>query len=178
MIALPLAVGVTLLADKIMLALFGPEFVEGAPALRILIWAAGFTFLGPTIGKAIIGAGEEKLSAVYCGIAMAINLALNVLLIPSLAHVGSAISILAAEGVTAGLVLMWTYQRGMLKVPAADIIRLVAATLVMGAFTYLLRRFNLWLLVSASGVVYFLSLVLLNGFSKEDRLALRRIVSR
>jgi len=55
-IVFPLAISVTLLAEKIMLLLFGAEFVNGAAALSILAWAAAATFINMTVGKAIIAA--------------------------------------------------------------------------------------------------------------------------
>lgn len=176
-IVFPLAIGVTLLAEKIMMLLFGPEFINGASALSILTWAAAATFINMTVGKAIIGAGQEKLNAVFCGIGLAINLFLNFLLIPSLAHVGASISILAAEGSISLLVLIWAYRRLALNIQTvSNLIKPAYTALTMGICIYLLRSYSLWLLVPLGAGIYFSCLYMLKVFSEEEKALIKRLL--
>ena len=176
-IVFPLAIAISLLAEKIMLLLFGPEFINGASALSILAWAAAATFVNMTVGKAIIGAGQEKLNAVFCGIGLAINLSLNFLLIPSLAHVGASISILAAEGTITLLVLTWACRRAALNIQiVSHLIKPAFATLSMGICIYLFRNYNLWLLIFLGTGIYFACLYLLKVFTEEEKTLMKRVL--
>jgi O-antigen/teichoic acid export membrane protein len=175
-IVFPLAIAISLLAEKIMLLLFGSEFMNGATALSILAWAAGATFINTTVGKAIIGAGQEKLNALFCGIGLAINLFLNFLLIPSLAHVGASISILVAESTISLLVLTWVYKRKALNIEMLySLIKPGFAAVGMGICIYLLRSHNLWLLIPLGTVVYFSCLFLLKVFNTEEKDLMKRL---
>jgi len=176
-IVFPLTIAVTLLADKIMLLLFGAEFVNGAEALSILTWAAAATFINMTVGKAIIGAGQEKLNATFCGIGLTVNIFLNFMLIPSLAHVGASISILAAEGSISLLVLIWAYRRAALNIKmVSNLIRPFSAALIMGICLHFFRNSSLWLLVSLGLGVYVSFLFLLKAFTQEEKAVMKRIM--
>jgi len=176
-IVFPLTIAVTLLADKIMLLLFGAEFVNGAEALSILTWAAAATFINMTVGKAIIGAGQEKLNATFCGIGLTVNIFLNFMLIPSLAHVGGSISILAAEGSISLLVLIWAYRRAALNIKmVSNLIRPFSAALIMGICLHFFRNYSLWLLVSLGLGVYVSFLFLLKAFTQEEKAVMKRIM--
>jgi len=176
-IVFPLAISVTLLAEKIMLLLFGAEFVNGAAALSILAWAAAATFINMTVGKAIIGAGQEKLNATFCGIGLLVNVFLNFALIPPLAHVGASISILAAEGTISLLVLTWAYKRAALNIRVfRNLLRPLSAALIMGACIYLVRDYSLWLLAPLGAGVYFGCLHTLKVLPEDEKALIKRIL--
>jgi len=176
-IAFPLAIGVTLLSEKIMLLLFGPKFVNGAGALSILTWAIVAAFINMTVGKAIIGAGREKLSATFCGIGLVVNILLNFLLIPTLAHVGASISILAAEGTIALLSLTWAYRRAALNIQTVNnLIKPAFSALSMGICIYLLRNHNLLLLIFLGTGLYLGCLYLLQVFTEEEKALMKRLL--
>lgn len=81
------------------LSILGPEFLIAAPAIRILAigWLLG-TALGP-VTAVLEMAGKSTLSMVDLGLAMVINVSLNILLIPDLGLTGAAIAWLASISV-------------------------------------------------------------------------------
>src|SRR5574341_503027 len=78
---LPLALMVTILGEKIIYLLYGPDFGASVIILKILIWSAWFMVLYST--------GLRTL--------MVINIILNLVLIPAYAEKGAAFSVLATE---------------------------------------------------------------------------------
>jgi O-antigen/teichoic acid export membrane protein len=176
-IVAPLAITVTLLSDKIMLLLFGPEFVNGAVALSILTWAAAATFINMTVGKAILGAGQERLNATFCGIGLAINVFLNFMLIPGLGHVGASISILGAEGSISLLVLIWANRKAAFNIGlVAGLVKPISAALLVGICIWFLRNSSLWLLVPLAIGAYVGFLFLLKAFTEEEKALMKRII--
>lgn len=93
---------VLLALGKPLLGLFGPQFVDGYPVMLVL--AAGF------LGRAAMGpsefllnmAGEQRLCAFIVAAAAALNLLLQLLLVPSFGAIGAAV---ATSAVLIGIAL-------------------------------------------------------------------------
>ena len=81
-----------LLYAEPLLAIFGPEFASGAPAVRILAlaWMVG-TALGP-VEAVLLMAGRSVLNVMDLGAALTVNVVLNLLLIPRLGLTGAALA--------------------------------------------------------------------------------------
>lgn len=90
-LAWPWFLAVAVFAEEL-LTVLSPEFVVAAPAVRILCaaWMVG-TALGP-VSAVLEMAGRSTWSMVDLGLAMVINLGLNVLLVPRLGLTGAAVA--------------------------------------------------------------------------------------
>ena len=93
----PCGVALAVLAEPVLRAFFGDGFEEGAPALRVL--AAVVVVLGIVriTGSLVVSRGDPRTMSRLFGIALALNIALNVLLIPPLEATGAALAMLATE---------------------------------------------------------------------------------
>ena len=58
-LALPIAVGISTLADRILILIYGPAFEPGALCLRILIWTLAFRFLTPLMSSTLIACRRQ-----------------------------------------------------------------------------------------------------------------------
>jgi len=88
LIAIPLAI----FAGKIVYYLFGPTFNGAGPVLQIIIWSNLFTFLGLANGKFLFAENLEKYYMYRILLGGAINIILNLLLIPLWGIQGAAIA--------------------------------------------------------------------------------------
>ncbi|THK35279.1 lipopolysaccharide biosynthesis protein [Ensifer sp. MPMI2T] len=82
--------GTVLVAGRFLLSLFGPAFTAGAPLMAILF--AGIlakAFVGP-VETLLTMAGRQKLCAILYATALAVNIALNLVLIPAFGLMGAA----------------------------------------------------------------------------------------
>jgi O-antigen/teichoic acid export membrane protein len=104
MIALVVAIPVTFLANQIVEALFGNDYLEAGTILAIHIWTAVFVFLGVASGKWFLAENRQILAfqRVFCG--MGVNIALNFLWIPQYGGVGAAMATLVSQAVAALLI--------------------------------------------------------------------------
>jgi hypothetical protein len=57
-------------------------------------------------------------------------------------------------------------------------IKPLIAALVMGGFIFYFRDFNLFLLITFAGIVYFGILILLRTFTEEDKDIFKQVVKR
>jgi O-antigen/teichoic acid export membrane protein len=98
-LAIPIAIGLTLLAQPIILLIFGQEFEGAVAAFRILAWDILLFFIYLAIGNALLNIGREKSVAVASLMTVIINIALNLVLIPLISLIGAAIVTVISEAV-------------------------------------------------------------------------------
>lgn len=101
MIALAVAIPVTFLADRIVGALFGAEYLEAGTILSIHIWTALFVFLGVASGRWFLAENRQLLAFQRVFLGMGFNIALNFVLIPKYGGVGAAVATLISQAVAA-----------------------------------------------------------------------------
>jgi O-antigen/teichoic acid export membrane protein len=151
---LPCAVGFGLLAEPAVTLLFGDELSEAAVPLRLL--APAIVFLGiVTVGSSLLIARDRLPFLIRVGIAaVAINVGLNVALIPPFDEAGPAAAMLATSVVLAVLVL----HRAAQAVGGLPYARMLAAPLAAGAAMAVPLVLVPWpLLALAAGVAAFLA---------------------
>jgi PST family polysaccharide transporter len=102
-IALLIAVPVTFLAGPLVHLLFGAQYAAAGPVLALHIWAALFVFLGVGQNCWVVAEGLMILALPRTIIGAALNILLNVLLIPGFGPLGAAIATVIAYGVSAVL---------------------------------------------------------------------------
>jgi O-antigen/teichoic acid export membrane protein len=92
LVALPMGIGITLLAPWIVRVLFGDKFVDSSQGLRVLVWSSVFLYLALSGGNLLISLGKEKVNLAINALGAMLNVGLNLVLIPSLGFVGAALS--------------------------------------------------------------------------------------
>jgi PST family polysaccharide transporter len=98
-LALPIAVGVSLLSSQLIFLIYGSRYAESGPILAIHVWAGPFVFLGAALSRWLIAEDRLRFSLVRHGAGALVNVGLNLVLIPPLGGVGAAISTLVSYAV-------------------------------------------------------------------------------
>jgi len=93
-IALIIAIVISIFADKIILTLYGQQYIESASVLVIHIWAGVFIFMRTLFSKWIIMENLLILSLYTQGFGGVLNIILNLILIPKYGVIGAAIATL------------------------------------------------------------------------------------
>lgn len=81
-VVLPISIGLSVLADKIIPAVFGNEYLPSVLALRLLLAGLIFSFLSFPVGALLNACGRQLTQTSIVGVVMVFNIALNLLLIP------------------------------------------------------------------------------------------------
>jgi PST family polysaccharide transporter len=110
MLALAIAIPMTILSRPLVVFLFGPQFADAGGILAVHIWAALFVFWGVAQEPWNIAEGLQRLSLHRTIAGAIINVALNLLLIPRYAGMGAAIATVIAYGVTAWIANALDYR--------------------------------------------------------------------
>lgn len=166
-LVLPMAAGITLLAGPIIRLIFGPSFEPAVPVLQISIWAIVFLFLNVPGARLLLINHYQREASVMFGIAMAINVTLNLLLIPRLGISGAAIARTASN-----LTLYATFQifanRKIIPLRLGPmIIRPLIATAVMTVAVWPLREMLLPS-IAVGAAAYLLTAIVLGVFPRQD----------
>lgn len=166
-IALPIGVGGTFLASPIIRFLFGPAYIDAAPALQLLSWSAVLVVLRGTHRWALQAAGLLRVDLLCASLAAAFNVSLNLVLIPRYGIVGAATATVAAEAVWLVAVSLsfhrWLMPAGLL------------APLARAALAALPMVVTFWL---TGGLFWIIRGVLAVGVYGLAHLAIARIHSR
>ncbi|RMG65699.1 MAG: flippase [Calditrichaeota bacterium] len=94
---IPLCVLFFRFAEPIVLFLFGAEYRESIPALKILSFALAFYFLYVSYSVALNASGREKWVAGIITLSCVVKVGFNFLLIPQLASVGTSFAAAMGE---------------------------------------------------------------------------------
>ncbi|MGY6530559.1 MAG: flippase [Cyanobacterium sp.] len=102
-IAISIALPMTLLSQPLMSLLFGQEFIEAGTILAIHIWTSLFVFMGQGTFPWFIAEGLNNLSFRRTFLGAISNILLNLLLIPLYAGVGAAIATIISQAIASFL---------------------------------------------------------------------------
>jgi O-antigen/teichoic acid export membrane protein len=96
--SIAVALPTTLLADWVILILYGTDFQEAADVLRIYIWAGVFVTLGIANSKWLITENLQRYLFIRTILGALLNVGLNLWLIPIYGIKGAAIATMVAQG--------------------------------------------------------------------------------
>ena len=177
-LALPIAVGTTLLADRIIGFIYGSKFIGSIPCLQILIWGMFFMYISIVLGFGLISKGKQKVNTFITGLGLGISLILNFFLIPKWGNIGTSIAILTTEFFV--MIAVMFYARKLLgfdlRGPRASIFKVVVSTLIMTVVVYLTRELNLFFCVGAGIASYLVALFSLGGLYDYDFYKLKDLI--
>jgi len=97
MLAFAVAIPMTLLSEWVVTSLFGKGYANAAPVLSISIWAGVSVAMSAVHSKWLLIEGMQKYGLVYTSTGAAVNVVLNLFLIPSYGVVGAAWATLTAQ---------------------------------------------------------------------------------
>lgn len=165
-IALPLAVGTTLLSAEIIQKIYGNEYMPSAIALTILIWSTLFVFINIINGNILIAIKKQKIISIITGAALVFNILINFWLIPIYGFIGASLATVVTELIY--LILTSTTIFRSLKIsPLKRISRIILATAVMGSFIYFIKVHFIIQVISAI-LIYIIFLFIFGALTKED----------
>jgi O-antigen/teichoic acid export membrane protein len=171
---LPLIAGVSILAAPLIHLVCGPGYDQAVPALRILVLTSALSFLNIYLAGLYWATNYQKPMLAFQAVALAFNVALNLILIPRYAHLGSAWASVAAEGI----IFMLAFYTAITKITRIEesrfILQGLGATAVMTAFLLMAPSVHILISVVSAMGIYFISLYLFRGFALDEILSFRQ----
>jgi O-antigen/teichoic acid export membrane protein len=167
-LAVPVSAGLIIFSDKIIIAVYGSQFVDSIIALQILSISLFFAFINYLMGYLLNSIDKQKLFTLTTGISTGFNIILNLFLIPRYSYIGAGIATVISEIINFGMLYYFTHKNrfgvNIFKLCAKPLI----ATLMM---IFILRYFSNFSIITISilgALIYFLCMLLLKGLGKEE----------
>ena len=160
-IALPIAGGLSLVADKVITLLYGLEFAPAATAFAILIWIFPLVAISELLRYGLLVANQEKMAVRSLVFAALLNVGLNLWLVPRYGFLATAVTAIIAEAL---LVVLYLRQlRFELKsLNLSDVlIKPLLATLILMNVVNLVSAYPLFIQIMLGGLIYMVLIWLL-----------------
>ncbi|TAK04674.1 flippase [Patescibacteria group bacterium] len=140
MLVLPMSAGLFLLTDQI-LATIWPQYGDARLPFLIMSAALPVVFLAYPTGSLLNAIGMEKRNSVHRGITTAVNVGVNIALIPRFGVTGAALAFMASNVLLFGLDFTATagYLGQSLRALPGMVGRILLAAAVMSAAVWLTR---------------------------------------
>ncbi|HEY5594538.1 MAG TPA: flippase [Nitrospiria bacterium] len=183
LVSLPLAIGGAVLADRIVLTLYGEQYLPAVTAMAILFLSSAGARIGAGFASVMYSANLVHIKIYTALFWTAVNITLDLLLIPKHGVMGAVIANSTTQllGVITGPFIIYYFFRFVF--PLAIFMRVMASALVMGAVVWLFKGFfpgtgGLLALVAIGAVIYGVTVVLFRAVSPGDVDIFKRIGDR
>jgi len=179
-ISIPIAVFVTIVADKIILLIYGPGYIPSIIALQILIWTVIFMFINGLAGNFLGSIDQQIVVTKITGVGAIINIILNILLIPKFSYIGSSFATVFTELMILPLLVyvVHKYRYTNIGPLVKDLPKILVSGLVMSIFLIYFHYLNLFLLIVASAIIYLVVLFITRTLDEEDIVLIRNIIQK
>lgn len=174
-ISMPIAMGTTVLSEKIILFIYGSAYVNTIPILELIIWALPAIFLSYILGTSIASINKQHETIKATFICLLFSTIGNYILIKSFGGIGAAMITVLNE-VSMVLFYMYIMHKYGYSVPLKDIlIKPFVASLIMAVVLYMINL-ELFVSVFIGMVVYFVCIILIKTFDKNDMDIIRELL--
>jgi O-antigen/teichoic acid export membrane protein len=183
LVGVPIGFGVAVLANPIVVLLYGPAFAKSGPVLAMLGLLLIVTYVNMLLGFLLISMDRQKTMAVVMLVMTCATILLDLILVPwtmktfANGALGGALSYVLTESgmLIAGIALLprGAFNRGNTQV----ITRLILAGAVMAAATWFVRESFLLIPVLVGAVTYIGMILILRALPKEDWDSFFKLVS-
>jgi len=171
-VAMPIAVFLGVLSQEIILTIYTAEYAPAIVPMQILLASLLFAFIDFPVGSLLNGCNRQGTQTTAMGIAMAVNVATNIMLIPSYGVIGAAIAALCGNitlfvvgyvfvpkiaRIHQGRLLAWIFATGLLAA-------------VIGALMWFGKSIIPWYLTLVIGGVLYCGGLVMTGLVKTEEI--------
>lgn len=178
-LAFPIAVGIFILADDIIINIFSIEYINSIPALKILIFATVFIFMNFLLGAFLNACDRQKTQTVLVGVVMILNIILNFLFIPKFGVSGAALAALLGN-IVITIVSFFIVPKIIqisFRFIFKTLIQLSISSLIMALLVWYTNSVtNFYLAIFVGIVIYLLMLIVTRAISKKQILEVIKLI--
>jgi len=179
MLMLPIAIGVTIYSQDLIMLIFGSKYILSESVLKILIWTVLFFMINGVSTNLLNSSNNEVAVTKINGIACLINVIFNLIAIYYLSYIGASITTVIT-GIIVCILMTYIITRGRYKPDISliyDIIKISISGLILGVFL-VLTNMNFWVAIPVAIIIYMIGLLLTKTLDSVDKAIIKEIVSR
>ena len=179
MLTLPVAAFGAVFARPLILLLYGGGYQGAVLLLRILGWWGVCASLNSLLSNFFISANRPSTVTIQTGLALGVNLVLNLILIPAVGAVGAAVSIVVAEAASLlflAVLHLRTSAHVRVRLLLGNGLRIVTALAVAVLAAAVVTRWGVVAGLAVGLTLYGLLLFAMGGVGKDDWKVLRPLL--
>jgi len=164
-IVFPLSFGLIALARPALVFLYGANYLPAAPALQILMASLIFGFLAFVTGALLNATNHQKTQTGLMTLVLAVNIVLNLILLPRLGIYGAAVAALASNFVlcAGGLIFSNYFVKLDFTLLFKYFLQTFIPAAVMGILVYYFSRHLHFIFTIPIGVIIYALLLFISG---------------
>lgn len=168
LIGMPIAVGASFMANRLIPFLYGDGYDPSIGALQVVIWVVPLMFVSEFLGYAVIINGHEQQVMRSVVISTGCNIVANLVLIPRYGLAAASAMTVITEAVLVGQYL-WILRSKLAHVDWGHaFVRPAIASLVMGMTVLLLHNLPVLICVAIGVIIYSLLVWILGVIGIEE----------
>jgi O-antigen/teichoic acid export membrane protein len=170
LIGLPIGTGTVLIANKLIMLVYGSQFIGAVIALQILIWSTFLIFARSPFER-LLESSNKQLSVTKIFILGALfNSILNIIFIPYFTYIGAAVITVLTDILVFGLLTISVKSVGVLisKNTKISLLKIFIASLIMGVVMDQLHFLNLFQMIGVGIIVYLVNLIVMKILSDDE----------
>ena len=184
-VCLPIAVGGTVLADRIIITLYEETFVKSIPVLQVILWALPSLFLLELLGRVASTLHLERPAARINVVNAVVTVVLNLVLVPTMGILGAALALVSGRAIR--LVQYWRLigNERLVNRRWGTLLRVALAAAAMGVSVFLLSKapffatieskWGLLILMGTGAIAYIVALLASGSVERREIEFLRRL---
>jgi len=178
MIMLPVTVGIYIISENVIDLLYTTEYSGSIVAMQILVATIIFNSLNSIHSSVLTATNLQKLNLLAVTICCIANVFLNIILIPTYSYMGAAFATLICVILLFFIGFYFVYRNLSICPINKEMIKPVIASCVMGLLMLEISDMNIFLLIVIGIIIYAVTIYLLRGFSKNDIVVIRKILTK
>jgi len=171
-IAIPFVFGAAILAESVLRLFSTPEIAsQGYLVAPLVALSALFVNINSIMSYTLVLAKKTKIIALIKISAAAVNIGLNILIVPRMGIIGAAITTLFVFLIAMSAISYFSFKEFKFSINWHFIVKSLVASVIMSLTVWLMapQGYLYTILTVVAGVaVYGIGLILLRGFSKEE----------
>jgi O-antigen/teichoic acid export membrane protein len=171
MLSIPAVFGLSILAKPLLATLTTAEFITGFWIVPIVVLAQVFLGCATIVVRVPLLFKRTKVLSLIIGSCAAINVIMNIILVPVIGILGAAISTLVTFMIYLIATSIISFRQLSFEVDWKFIAKSIASSLVTGAVVWILKptgAVSIVISIIAGAIIYFAVLMLLRGFTRQE----------
>lgn len=168
MIAMPIIIVGTFMAEPIVMIVGGEKFAGSIPILRILIWAVGIIYIGTLFGYLIVVIQKQKIMLWGYGFVALTSLIGYVIFIPKYSVIGAAAMTVYSEAAISTIIIFMVIKTTRSFFPLWNFLKILGASIGFGAVLAFTQALHPLISLTLGALVYIGGLFLTGVVTKDQ----------
>ena len=178
-LSLPIGIGVIIIAPELIISIYTDAFEASIIALQIFMVGIFFIFINYPIGNFLNAVNRQTINTINMGIALLLNIVLNIILIPKFTYIGAAIAAVSSSIFLVFLGLPWVYKiiKFNISFLLGRFFKVIFSCILMGVIIFLLKgSINLVLVIIIAALSYPALILLFRAVTINEIKALKQSI--